>query len=372
MSTASAISSTRMDTRAVTKDPYDISGVGWGNLEARFGELMELMNSPTSGVNALQARQAHQEHVQEIINTLLERAEEEGRRLLLAGNAEAAQEAGVKLLRLREQFHGKNALGLLPMYIHLARCKQFMERYGEAEDMLSMAHFIVLRHQEEVPITTKAELHQSFGLLYAADDKLDAALKQLTVATYYLSSLYGPRHIMTTFSYFDLGNVFAAKASMESAMAVYDCIKEIWYTHLTDSLSDILEQRALYEKLKKYDDEVNPFDDGYESTKALGEDTLADASKMLLGVFSIQQERYREQHPSTCRAEFVLGLFLLWTQELETAQVHLSSARACAQSFYGPRHPVVQEIEAWTESFGLSYENETQQPIQQDGGAAAN
>lgn len=73
----------------------------------------------------------------------------------------------------------------------------------------------------------KAELHQAFGLLYAADNKLDAAVNHLTYTTYYLSCLHGPQHILTTFSYFDLGNVFAAKANVQSAMALYDCVKQI-------------------------------------------------------------------------------------------------------------------------------------------------
>ncbi|EPY31377.1 zinc finger, MYND-type containing 12 [Strigomonas culicis] len=321
---------------------------------------MDLVNtSSTMGANALQMRQSHQERVREIIHALLSRAEEECRQLLLAGNAVAAEEAGVKVLRLREEFHGKSSPALVPCYIHLARTKQFMERYGEAEDMLSLAHFIVLQHQDDVTIAVKAELHQSYGLLYAADDKLDAAVKQLTCATYYLSCLYGPRNVLTTFSYFDLGNVFASRSSMESAMSSYDTVKEIWYQHLTQVLEEVVHQRAMMEKLKKYDDDANLFKNGYESARAFGEDNLADVSKMLYGIFSIQKERYRVDHPSTVKAEFILGLFLLWVQQEAEAQLHLSEARVVSQHFYGPRHPVVQEIEQWCVAFNIDYESST-------------
>lgn len=57
--------------------------------------------------------------------------------------------------------------------------------------MLSLAHCIVLKHQEKVSVAMKAELHQAFGLLYAADNKLDAAVNHLTYTTYYLSCLHG-------------------------------------------------------------------------------------------------------------------------------------------------------------------------------------
>lgn len=338
----------------IEMNPLDISGVGWSTLEKKFHELMELMDAPVSGISALEAREQHRETVTEVIVSLLDRAQEECRKLLVEGNAEAAEEAGVKVLHLRVTFYGENKLELVPAYLHLARTKQFLELYGDAEDMLSLAHFIVLHHQDNVSISMKAELHQTFGLLYAADEKLDAAVNHLSCATYYLSGIHGPENILTTFSYFDLGNVFAAKGSMESAMALYDTVKEIWYTYLMKVLQEIVEKKAEAEKLKKYEDDDEVHEAGYASARAFGVENRVDTSKMLYGIYGIQRERFLISHPSTARAGFILGLFLLWVDNESEAAKFLRESRTTSKAFYGDNHPIVQEIEEWSNLFGIS------------------
>nr|CCC92995.1 unnamed protein product [Trypanosoma congolense IL3000] len=134
--------------RAVTKelvDPLDISGVGWSTLEKRFDELLQLMDAPASGINTLAARAAHKERLAAVIEQLLTKAQEESRRLLVEGNGEAAAEAGAKTLRLKERFFGKGSIKLVPAHFHLARTNQFLKRYGNAEEILSLAQFIILQ-----------------------------------------------------------------------------------------------------------------------------------------------------------------------------------------------------------------------------------
>lgn len=342
---------------AAPSNPYDVSGVGWASLKARFGELMELMDSPTIGIKALDAHAQHRARVAAAITELLDKAQAECRALLIQGCAEAAEEAGVKVLKLRERFHGPRHVALVPAYLHLARAKQFMERYGDAEEFLSLASYAVQKQQttEPVAVAIKAELHQTYGLLYAADEKMEVAVKHLTCATYYMSCMHGPQHILTTFSYFDLGNVFAAKACMESAMAMYDNVKEIWYGHLTTVLDEVVALKDEAEKLRRYAEETDaPQKDGYPSAKAFGSENLVDASKMLHGIYAIQKERFRVDHPTTARAEFVLALFLLWVSDDTEAVGHLAGCHASSQKFYGPRHPVVAEIETWSERFGFA------------------
>jgi tetratricopeptide (TPR) repeat protein len=340
------------------KGQYDITDVTWANVETRFNELMALMDTPATGVNALEVRAANRQRIGAAIAALLNKAQEGCRELLLKGDTEGAEKAGVKVLRLRERFYKPNHVELIPAYLHLARTKQFLELYGDAEDMLSLAQYIMLKHPNDVTVTMKADLHQAFGLLYAMDDKLEAAVQQLSCATYYLSLLHGPQHVLTTFSYFDLGNVFAAKASMESAMSMYDAVKEIWYLHLTAALDDVVARRIEMQSQLKYSDheqEEELRQACYATAHAFGKENMADASKMLHGICRIQEERFQQAHPSPVRAQFVLGMFLLWTEDEEEAQHYLSAARSGSQRFYGPRHPVVQEIEEWCGRFGVSY-----------------
>lgn len=354
---------TRRGSRSVAsdgleKDVYDISSVDWSNVEAKFHELMSLMNASTSNINAIQARAAHIARVSDIIASLLDRAQEESRQLLISGDAAMAAETGIMVLRLRKLFYKADHLQLVPAYLHLARTRQFQERYGDAEEMLSLAQFIVMKNQDVVSVAIKAELHQSFGLLYAADNKLDAAAKHLSYAIYYLSHLHGARSIYTSFSYFDLANVFASKSSMESAMALYDSIKEIWYNFLVTVLSDIVEKRAAMRTRRYEDDDAEASEAAlHASARAVGSDNLADASKMLYAIMHIQREHYRVNHPSTARAAFVLGMFLLWVDNMDEAREHMLSARSASQHFFGERHPVVQEIESWCANFDMAWDD---------------
>ena len=170
-----------------------------------------------------------------------------------------------------------------------------LDKFKQAEEFLSLAQWNILKHPE-ADVSLKAELHQTFGLLYASDGKLDLALKQLSQAvcadtdphtpaeffqqrgriarsctrvhhglrgsvrcpfrcvastskatslwrverhgqvsrevcqgcgmrcagcfccplqTYFLTILNGPSHVLTSFGYFDLGNVFAATSNMD-------------------------------------------------------------------------------------------------------------------------------------------------------------
>ncbi|KPI90766.1 hypothetical protein ABL78_0202 [Leptomonas seymouri] len=343
------------------KGQYDITDVNWNNLESRFNELMALMDTPATGVNALEVQATNRQRIGAAITALLNKAQEGCRQLLLGGDPDAAERTGVKVLRLRERFYKPNHIELIPAYLHLARTKQFLELYGDAEDMLSLAQYIMLKNPKDVTVTMRADLHQAFGLLYATDSKLEAAVQQLSCATYYLSLLHGPQHVLTTFSYFDLGNVFAAKASMESAMSMYDAVKEIWYTHLTTALGDVVARRAEMQSQLKYSDSEHEEElrqACYATAHAFGKENMADASKMLHGICRIQEERFQQMHPSPVRAEFILGLFLLWVEDEVEAQRYLIAARRGSQHFYGPRHPVVHEIEEWCTKFGLSYADE--------------
>jgi hypothetical protein len=227
-----------------------------------------------------------------------------------------------------------------------------MDKFKAAEEFLSLAQWTILKHPE-ADVSLKAELHQTFGLLYAADGKLDAALKQLTCATYYLSVLNGPMHVLTSFGYFDLGNVFAAKSSMENAMAFYDKVKEIWHAHLATSLKLIHE--AQNTETDASPDSILPF----STPASFGEENLQDAVKMLRGIVGLQCERFGRVHPSSGKAEEVLGMFMLWNGDAVSALESMLRALEVSKRCYGDRHPNTSGIRSILLQFGLTVPDDT-------------
>jgi hypothetical protein len=342
---------------AATVDPLDpsqldVSVIGWNHFEQKFQELRGLLSAPASGLNAHEARAQQKHNVSSAIVQLLDRAQQDCRRLLVEGNAKAAVEGGLKTLRLKEAYYGHGHLQLVPAYFHLARTNQYMDKFKAAEEFLSLAQWTILRNKD-VDVSLKAELHQTFGLLYASDAKLDAALKQLTSATYYLCVMNGPEHILTSFGYFDLGNVFAAKSNMEHAMAFYDRVKDIWYQHLTTALRMALEPNG--------DEMTEGHIAGAEMLVAanFGIENLQDAVKMLRGIVGLQTERYGRVHPSTARAEFVLGMFMLWNGDAPSAMGSLLKALEISKRVYGERHPNTGEIRSLMLNFHLDVPEDT-------------
>nr|CCC92994.1 conserved hypothetical protein [Trypanosoma congolense IL3000] len=141
---------------------------------------------------------------------------------------------------------------------------------------------------------------------------------------------------------------------MEAAMALYDTVKNIWLNHLRRVLKEIVEETRAAKLVKHYDDDEVTHEAGHASARAFGKENLADVSKMLHGIFCIQSQRLTVSHPTTARAQFVLGLYLLWVNKNDEAAKHLRTARLTSQKYYGERHPVVQDIEDWCNWFEIA------------------
>ena len=337
-----------------------IDKMGWSGVEAKFYELQGLLSAPTAGLNASQARQQQKTYVTAAITVLLDNAHAECRRLLIRGDAKAAVEGGLQTLRLKQAYYGEASLPLVPAYFHLARTNQFLDKFKAAEEFLSLAQWTILQHPE-ADVSLKAELHQTFGLLYASDARLDAALKQLTCATYYLSVMNGPEHVVTSFGYFDIGNVFAAKGNMESAMAFYDKVKDIWHTHLTQALRWTLQQSNAAAAAQGWDGASQPTTTNVPmgTPTEMGEENVQDAAKMLRGILALQTERLTALHPSTTRASYVQGMFLLWVGDTTGAlEGMLRTVEACRR-LYGDRHPSTIEVRQLITAFGMAIPEDT-------------
>eukprot|EP01063_Lacrimia_lanifica_P021236 TRINITY_DN2850_c0_g1_i1.p1 TRINITY_DN2850_c0_g1~~TRINITY_DN2850_c0_g1_i1.p1 ORF type:complete len:464 (+),score=180.31 TRINITY_DN2850_c0_g1_i1:78-1469(+) len=330
----------------VEPNSLNLGSVDWQALEMKFNELNAMRNAPQSGLNASKARQQQKRQVSDAIESLLEMAQAACRRLLVEGDAKEAIEGGLKTLKLKEAYYSTGSLQLVSSYFHLARVNQYMDKFKAAEEFLSLAQWTLLKHPD-CDIALKAELHQTYGLLYASDGRLDIALKHLAHATYFLTELNGPEHVLTSFGYFDLGNVFAAKSNMSCAMSFYDKVKDIWYKHLTDSF-----------QCHPFGADVKPVT--LLSPEQLGEENLQDALKMLRGIVGLQTERFTQVHPCTGNAELVLGLFNVWIGDNGAAQECLGRSIEIHKRVYGEAHQTVTAIKSYMMQFKYPVPEQTE------------
>lgn len=346
---------------------FDFRAHTWQGVEAKFRELHGLLSAPTSGLNAAQERIQQKEAVSSALVTFLDMCQAECRRLLAEGKEKPAVEGGLATLNLKREYYGNNSLQLVSAFFHLARTNQCLGHIRRAEEFLSLAQLQIMRHPG-ADNSLKAELHQIYGLLFASDGRQDQALKHLTCAAYYLSTLNGPEHILTAFCYFDLGNVFAALNHMENTMAFYEKVKDIWYVFLGSALQRMLDVDRQVRAAE--DDEIAAAIAanaekmmGEFATSYVGAENVQDAARMLQAVVGLQRDRFGVVHPATARAELIHGFLLLWTGERTPAYETLVRAHEIARRCSGERHEVAVEAADMLQSFGMSVPEDAAQMV---------
>lgn len=62
---------------------------------------------------------------------------------------------------------------------------------------------------------------------------------------YYLSLLHGTESLVTSFGYFNLGNVFASRQEMDKATDFFSKVTDIWYKHLKAAFLNEKDQKEI-------------------------------------------------------------------------------------------------------------------------------
>eukprot|EP01027_Heterolobosea_sp_BB2_P012666 GEZU01018331.1.p1 GENE.GEZU01018331.1~~GEZU01018331.1.p1 ORF type:complete len:365 (-),score=70.32 GEZU01018331.1:50-1144(-) len=336
--------------------------IDWGTIDAKFNELKGLLNAPTFGYNSGAERVKQRQNVELALQSLLELAQSEANRLLVEGDLQGALIGGVKALELTQDFYGTNSIFLIPAYFHLAKTNQSLGKYQQAEEFLSLANWTILKNGPDVDNGIYAELHQSFGLLYTVQNKLDLAIAHLAQSVYYMSLVMGPESVITSFGYYNLGNVFAAKGKMDSANDFLCKVQEIWYRELCRSLTtprndDDADQRQ--ENREEASSTTSTSANTNANTKSnlllkkepeiiyadtFGEQKIMDASRMLTQVLAVQMERYGENHLNTGKANLVLALFYRWIGDLTKARSFFDKAETILNNVLGINNPETSEV----------------------------
>ncbi len=96
----------------------------------------------------------------------------------------------------------------------------------------ALARWIVL-NAEDCSDRTKSHLHMLIGRVHTAQGNFDGAKPEYANSIYYSSRYFGAESISTAIGYFRLGDVFLAEGNVESALAFFDKVVDIWFKYLT-------------------------------------------------------------------------------------------------------------------------------------------
>lgn len=211
-----------------------------------MAELATLSGALSSSVDrGTQAKRARA--LQEDIATVCEAV---ANHHLASKKFELALPAALRCLRTRIALHGEGAMDLVRCYLVLAEVNLGLNRLMQAEESLSNANYILVKHAAAAASAgagtaatntnrLRSRMHRNFGRLHAAQGNNAAALESFAQDIYYASLCLGPEHIDVSIGYFFMAQVFAAQARMEAALAFFDKVVDIWYKRMLGARSAI-------------------------------------------------------------------------------------------------------------------------------------
>jgi tetratricopeptide (TPR) repeat protein len=175
--------------------------------------------------------------------------------------------------------------------------------------------------------------------------------------SYYLALIHGTEHLITTYGYFNLGNVFASQDKMDKAIDFLRKVVDIWAKQL---LLAITRER---QRAKDEDDEANaesaPTPDlkDRDETKLeleeLDEEKIFEANHMFEHILNIEMQRYGENHIETGKVFQVYGLYQYWIGEVVKARDCLEKACNIMKYVLGENHSSTREIRQLIEQISM-------------------
>ena len=208
---------------------------------------------------------------------------------------------------------------------------------------LALAKWIVL-NDEKCSDRVKSRLHQLLGRLHTAEGKFEDAKTEFASSIFFSAKTYGAEAIATAIGYYNLGDVFIALGNIESALAFFDKVVDIWYKYLSGLHSQALNKMG--GRFVETPDNMTPLGDllpNEDPTEA----QLTDGRNHLTQILDNRQRLLGDNHIATGEVQYSLGLFefFILGNEEESAR-YMSVAHEIYQSQLGPSHASTLHVNA--------------------------
>ena len=256
---------------------------------------------------------------------LIELTRTESLKALIRDDYDLAIPAALQALRISLDVHGQGKIELVPAYLLLGEASIGKGMFSQAEEYLSMAKWVVLKH-DDCSNEIKSQLHRNMGKLYTAQGKYEEALRQLSNDVYYSSLVYGPRHVRTSPGYFYMGQAFAACRNVDRALVFYGKLQSIW----EEWLSDIMSRQ-----------------DDVPTEELLDEAECVEAADMLEKITRFREGVMGPAAVATAEALYVQGLFHYYVEDLQKALEMLEQAERIFQVELGDDHKTSEHCRQW-------------------------
>lgn len=256
----------------------------------------------------------------------------ESSNLLSVQKYSLAVPAATQALKFCKELDGEKSVSVIEPYLQLAQAYLGLEEHRKSEEFLSLTRWIALS-AKDCSDGARYRLHMLMGRVNTARGNFDAAKSEYASSIYYAACCYGAEAILTSKGYFRLGDVFLGQGSIESALAFFDKVVDIWYKYLS-----ALDNSAI---------DANSSDIAAENSlnrvtqlEQLSEETIADGHGQLEQVLETRRRLLGAVHIATGEVQFTLGLFEMYLiGNLPAADSYIIAAQRSYESQLGANHP---------------------------------
>ncbi|CAM9764482.1 unnamed protein product [Ectocarpus fasciculatus] len=250
---------------------------------------------------------------------LIDLCQQEASKLLVQGRYDLAVPGAIQALAFSKEIFGDGSIETVPPYLLLSEANLGLGLLQSAEGFLSMANWSILK-TPQCSNAIRSQLHRNFGKLHTAQNKLDEALDDLSKDVYCSSLEVGPEHIDTSAGFFLIANIFYAQRKVESSLAFYDKVVDIWYKFLASVRSDA------------------------NLAENVGKAQLSEGMDMLTRVLNTRVNLLGDTHIATGEARCTLGLLHLFVADKAAAVDHLTLASEIYTKQLGSDHASTQDV----------------------------
>ena len=289
----------------------------WNGIIKKIVHLLSPLLSPAPIVGTQEERNKRDASLVLSKRSLIDFCLAEASNLLSVQRFALAVPASTQALKFCREVDGDKSVTVIEPYLQLAQAYLGLNEHGKAEEFLSLARWIAMS-SKDCSDGTRYRLHMLMGRVGTARGNFESAKRDYAASVYYSACSFGAESIASSLGYFRLGEVFLGQGNMESALAFFDKVVDIWYKYLSTMHNNAVAKAENENNSMSQGGEMIVSDCAVEPSAVveqlehLSEEYLADGYSQLEQILEIRRRLLGAVHIATGDVQFTLGLFELY------------------------------------------------------------
>jgi tetratricopeptide (TPR) repeat protein len=278
----------------------ELARQAWHGIISKIVHLLPPLLQPPPIVGTQDERNRRINNITLSKRSLIEFCFTEASNLLSVKKYQLVIPAAIQGLKFSREIDGEKSLSSVEPYLQLAHAYLGLNDLKKAEEYVASARWIVLNNAS-CSAKTRSHLHMLAGRVFTAQGSIAGAKAEYSSSIYFCSRCFGTESISTAIGYFRLGDLFISQGIVESALAFFDKVVDIWFKYLNSLRT--LESSSVTSRLSR---------GGHVLTKDLDqltEENISDGYNQLENILDTRKRLLGPGHIATGECQYTLGMF---------------------------------------------------------------